>query len=110
MQKNKMILWAIALLALVFLVFAKPIRTGSVIGTIKPHNSATQVWIYSATDTLKSAIQEDAFEIPGAKAGNYTLVIEPSGNYKTLTRTGVKVRMERLRIWGRSRWRIIKNN
>ncbi|NCI50285.1 carboxypeptidase regulatory-like domain-containing protein [Sediminibacterium roseum] len=91
MQKNKMILWAVALLALVFLIFARPIRTGSVIGTIKPHNSATQAWIYSATDTLRSNIQEDVFQIAGAKAGIYTLVIEPSGNYKTLTRTGVKV-------------------
>jgi hypothetical protein len=91
MQKNKMILWAVALLALVLLVFAKNIRTGSVIGTIKPHNSATQAWIYSAKDTLKGTIQEDAFEITGVKAGNYTLVIEPSGSYKTLTRTGIKV-------------------
>ncbi len=91
MQKNKMILWAVALLALVFLVFAKPIRTGSVIGTIKPHNSATQAWIYSEKDTLRSNIQEDAFEIAGVKAGNYTLVIEPSGSYKTSSRTGVKV-------------------
>lgn len=91
MQKTKMILWAVALLALVFLVFARPLGTGSVTGTIKPHNSATQVWIYSASDTLRSNIQEDVFEIRGAKAGNYILVIEPSGSYKTLTRTGVKV-------------------
>jgi hypothetical protein len=91
MQKNKMILWAVALLALVLLIFARNIRAGSVIGTIKPHNSATQAWIYSDKDTLKAAIQEDAFEIPGVKAGTYTLVIEPSGSYKTLTRAGVKV-------------------
>lgn len=91
MRSNKMILWAVALLALVFLVFARPVRIGSVIGTVKPNKSATQVWIYSATDTFRSTIQQDVFEITGAKAGNYTLVIEPSGTYKPLTRTGVKV-------------------
>lgn len=91
MQPNKVILWALALLALVLLVFARPVRTGSVIGTIKPSKSATQVWIYSDKDTLRSAVQEDAFQVSGAKAGVYTLVIEPSGNYRTMTRTGIKV-------------------
>lgn len=90
-RPNKIILWAIALLALAMLVFAKPFNTGSVIGTIKPSKSATQVWIFSDKDTFRTAVQEDAFQIAGAKAGTYTLVIEPSGNYKTLSRTGIKV-------------------
>ena len=90
-NNNKIVLWAVALLAIILLIFARPVRSGSVIGTINPHGSAIQVWLYSGTDTLRSNIQDDVFEMPGVKAGVYTLVVEPSPTYKTVSRAGLKV-------------------
>jgi hypothetical protein len=91
MTSNKMILWAVALLALILLVFARPVRSGSVTGSVNPRGSALQVWLYNVTDTLRSNIQDDIIEIGGVKAGTYTLVVEPAANYKTNTRSGIKV-------------------
>jgi hypothetical protein len=91
MKNNKIVLWAVALLALVFLVFAKPFTSGSVRGTIVPHGSAIQVWLYSGTDTMRSTIQDDVFEITNVKAGTYSLIVDPMPTFKTSVRTGIKV-------------------
>ena len=90
-NNNKIILWAVALLAIILLIFAKPTFSGSVIGTINPHGSAVQVWLYSGTDTLRSNIEDDVFEIPAVKAGVYTLVVEPNPTYKTVSLAGLNV-------------------
>lgn len=91
MKNNKIVLWAVALLALILLVFAKPFTAGSVRGTIVPHASAAQVWLFSGTDTLRSSIQDDVFEIVNVKAGTYSLIVDPMPTYKTTVRTGIKV-------------------
>ncbi len=92
MKNSKLVFWTLALLALVLLVFARRIPAGSLIGSVSPHGSATQVWLYSGSDTLRSDIQNDAFEIPVAKAGTYTLIVDPSPTYKIATRSGIVIR------------------
>lgn len=92
MKKSKLVFWALALLASITLIFAKTIQAGSLIGSVSPHGSATQVWLYSGTDTLRSAVQNDAFEIPTAKAGTYTLIVEPGPTYKSTMKTGIVIR------------------
>ncbi|MEO8172948.1 MAG: hypothetical protein ABI581_07690 [Sediminibacterium sp.] len=91
MKNNKIVLWAIAILAFVLLIFARPAKTGSVFGSIMPHGSASQVWLYSGTDTLRSPVQDDVFNIINVKAGAYSLVIDPMPTYKSNVRTGIKV-------------------
>lgn len=91
MKNNKIVLWAVALLALIFLVFAKPFTAGSVRGTIMPHGSATQIWIFSGTDTLRTPVQDDVFEIINVKAGTYSLIVDAMPTYKTAVRSGIKV-------------------
>jgi hypothetical protein len=91
MKKNNLVLWALALLALVMLVFAKSFKAGTVVGTVNPKNSATQVWIFSTTDTVKSGVQDGAFELSGIRAGTYNLVVDPAPPYKPASRVGIKV-------------------
>lgn len=86
-----MVLWALAVLAIMLLVFAKPFKTGTVVGRVSPKNSATQVWIFSLTDTVKSGLQNGVFEISGIRAGTYSLVIDPVAPYKTASRLGLTV-------------------
>jgi TM2 domain-containing membrane protein YozV len=53
MKNNKIVLWAVALACFDIFGICKTIYSGSVRGTIMPHGSAIQVWIYSGTDTLR---------------------------------------------------------
>jgi hypothetical protein len=92
MKNYKLIFWAVALLALALLVFARTIPAGSVTGTITPRGSATQVWLFSGSDTIRAGVQNDIFDIANAKAGSYTLVVDPSPTYKPNSKTGVVVR------------------
>jgi hypothetical protein len=92
MKNYKVIFWVVALLALTLLVFARNIPAGSVTGSVTPRGSAVQVWLFSGSDTLRNAVQNDIFEIANAKAGNYTLVVDPSPTYKPTVKTGVVVR------------------
>jgi len=92
MKNYKLVFWAIALLALALLVFARTIPAGSVIGSVIPRGSATQVWLFSGSDTIRTSVQSDIFEIPNAKAGSYTLVVDPSPTYKQSIKTSVLVR------------------
>ncbi|MES2329616.1 MAG: hypothetical protein V4539_08440 [Bacteroidota bacterium] len=91
MKNNKIVLWAVALLALVFLIFAQPFKGGSVRGSIMPHGSAAQVWIFSGTDTLRTNVQDDVFELTNVKEGTYSLIVDPMPTYKTVVRSGIKV-------------------
>lgn len=91
MKKHKLVLWALAILAILVLVFAMPLRSGSVTGIVNPPGSALRVWIVSATDTFKSSIQNSSFEIMGAKAGIYTLVVDGIAPYHSMSRAGVTV-------------------
>jgi hypothetical protein len=92
MKNSKLVFWALALLALVLLVFARTIPAGSLVGSVSPHGSATQVWLFSGSDTLRGAVQNDAFEIANAKAGTYNLIVEPSPTYKPTLRSGIVIR------------------
>src|SRR6478609_3654456 len=92
MKNYKLIFWAIALLALALLVFARTIPAGSVVGSVIPRGSATQVWLFSGSDTIRAGVQDETFEIANAKAGSYTLVVDPSPTYKPNVKTGVLVR------------------
>ncbi|MEO6314415.1 MAG: carboxypeptidase regulatory-like domain-containing protein [Chitinophagaceae bacterium] len=67
------------------------IDTGSIKGTITPSDGATKAWALSPTDTLQAAIQAGSFEITGAKAGNYRLIIEAKPPYKNTAKDNIAV-------------------
>lgn len=67
------------------------IQTGSIKGTVSPADGATRAWALSGTDTLKASIDKGAFEITGAKAGSYRLIIEAKPPYKNAAKDGVTV-------------------
>ncbi|WEK33968.1 MAG: carboxypeptidase-like regulatory domain-containing protein [Candidatus Pseudobacter hemicellulosilyticus] len=90
MKSIKMSLVA-ATIATVGLFAFKGVQTGSIKGTISPADGATRVWALSGTDTLKASVAEGAFEITGAKAGTYRLIVEAKPPYKNAAKDGVTV-------------------
>jgi hypothetical protein len=69
----------------------KNIDTGSIKGTVTPADGATKAWALSSSDTLKADIQSGSFEIIGAKAGTYRLIIEAKPPYKNTAKDNVTV-------------------
>ena len=69
----------------------KTIDTGSIKGTITPADGATKAWALSTTDTLKADIQGGSFEITGAKAGTYRLIIEAKPPYRNTAKDNIAV-------------------
>jgi hypothetical protein len=67
------------------------IQTGSVKGTVSPADGAVRAWALSGTDTLKATIDKGMFEITGAKAGTYRVIIEAKPPYKNAAKDGVTV-------------------
>ena len=65
--------------------------TGSVKGTVNPPDGAVRAWALSATDTFKTTISGGTFEIKGAKAGTYRIIIEAAKPYKNTAREDVVV-------------------
>lgn len=54
----------------------KGMESGSVKGTVTPADKAVRAWAISEIDTLRADVREGAFEIKGAKAGTYNVIIE----------------------------------
>ncbi len=79
-----------AVLAISLLAFRAQ-DTGSIKGTVTPPEAGLKAWAVSATDTLQSAIQDGAFEIRGAAAGTYRLIIEANPPYKNVAKEDVVV-------------------
>jgi hypothetical protein len=69
----------------------KSIDTGSIKGTITPADGATKAWALSTADTLKADIQAGSFEIVGARAGTYRLIIEAKPPYKNTAKDNIVV-------------------
>lgn len=90
MNKVKAGLFVLAVAAFGAFAF-KGIDGGSITGKVVPPEGATEAWAINGTDTLKSKISEGSFSFKGAKAGNYTLVINAKEPYKDATITDVKV-------------------
>ncbi|HTL09074.1 MAG TPA: hypothetical protein VL307_12470 [Chitinophagaceae bacterium] len=69
----------------------KNVDTGSIKGTVVPADGATKAWALSATDTLRGDIQAGSFEITGAKAGTYRLIIEAKPPFRNTAKDNVVV-------------------
>ncbi|QEC43688.1 carboxypeptidase-like regulatory domain-containing protein [Pseudobacter ginsenosidimutans] len=69
----------------------KGIQTGSIKGTVSPADGAERVWALSGTDTLKATVESGAFNITGAKAGTYRVIVEAKPPYKNAAKDGVTV-------------------
>lgn len=90
MKNSKLTVLALGMSVMGFFAFSK-IETGSIKGTVVPADGATTAWAISTTDTLKDALENGVFEITGAKAGTYTIVIEAKAPNKNAQKEGVAV-------------------
>lgn len=90
MLNTKLILLALGFSVAGFFSFMN-IENGSIKGTVTPADGASTAWAVSASDTLKDAIENGAFEITGAKAGIYTIIIEAKAPDKSASKEGVTV-------------------
>jgi len=91
-MKTKKIAVLAASLAMVFALFAfNAFKNGSIKGTVSPSASATSVYIVSGMDTMRTNIQNGAFEIGEVKPGTYKLVVEAIAPYKNFQKEGVVV-------------------
>ena len=81
-----------ASLAMVFALFAfTAFKNGSIKGKVSPSASATSAYVVSGMDTMRTNIQNGAFEIGQVKPGTYKLVIEATAPYKNFEKQGVVV-------------------
>jgi hypothetical protein len=91
MKSNKITVLA-ASLATTFALFAfTTFKNGSIKGTVKPSAAATSAYVVSGMDTMRTNIQNGAFEIGQVKPGTYKLVIEATAPYKNFEKEGVVV-------------------
>ena len=90
MKNTKLTLLALAIAVTGFFSFMN-IEGGSIKGTVTPADAASTAWAVSATDTLKDAIENGIFEITGAKAGTYTIIIEAKTLNNHATKSGIVV-------------------
>ncbi|ULQ51636.1 carboxypeptidase regulatory-like domain-containing protein [Flavihumibacter fluvii] len=90
MKQMKLSLMALGIATAGFFAFTS-IDTGSIKGKVSPAEGAVQAWAMSATDTLKAPIDNGMYEIPGAKAGIYKLVIEAKPPFKNAAKEGISV-------------------
>ena len=78
--------------AIIFALFAfTAFKNGSIKGTVSPSASATSVYIVTGMDTMRTNIQNGAFDIDQVKPGTYKLVIEATAPYKNFEKEGVVV-------------------
>jgi len=91
MKTNK-ITGLFATLAMAFALFAfTTFKNGSIKGTVVPSAAATSAYVVSGMDTMRTNIQNGAFEIGQVKPGTYKLVIEAIAPYKNFEKEGVVV-------------------
>jgi hypothetical protein len=91
MKTNKIAVLVVSL-AIAFVLFAfTAFKNGSIKGTVSPSASATSVYIVSGMDTMRTNIQNGAFEIGEVKPSTYKLVIEAIAPYKNFQKEGVVV-------------------
>jgi hypothetical protein len=90
MKNTKLTFLALGIAVTGFFSFMN-IEGGSIKGTVTPADGASTAWAVSATDTLKDAIENGVFEINGAKAGTYTVIIEAKAPNKNTSKEGVVV-------------------
>lgn len=70
--------------------FKSPV-TGTIRGTVSPPDGATRAWAISGRDTMRTNLSGGLFELSGAKAGVYRVIIEAEPPYKNGTRDNVVV-------------------
>ncbi|MGZ5134383.1 MAG: carboxypeptidase regulatory-like domain-containing protein [Flavitalea sp.] len=90
MKNTKLTLLALGIAVTGFFSFMN-VEGGSIKGTVTPADAASTAWAVSPTDTLKDAIENGTFEITGAKAGTYTIIIEAKSPNNNTTKEGVVV-------------------
>ena len=90
MKNTKLTLLALVVAVTGFFSFMT-IEGGSIKGTVTPAGDGATAWAVSATDTLKDAIENGAFEITGVKAGTYTVIIEAKAPSKNTSKEGIVV-------------------
>jgi hypothetical protein len=91
-MKTKKIAVLVASLIMVFVLFAfTTFKNGSIKGIVSPSASATSAYVVSGMDTMRTNIQNGAFQIGEVKPGTYKLVIEAIAPYKNFEKTGVVV-------------------
>jgi hypothetical protein len=91
MNTKKITVFA-ASLAMAFALFAfTTFKNGSIKGRVSPSAAATSAYVVSGMDTMRTNIQNGAFEIGQVKPGTYKLVIETIAPYKNFEKEGVVV-------------------
>ena len=91
MKTNKITVLASSL-AMAFSLFAfTTLKNGSIKGTVTPSAAATSAYVVSGMDTMRTNIQNGAFEIGEVKPGTYKLVVEAIAPYKNFEKQGVVV-------------------
>jgi len=91
-MKTKKIIVLVASLVMAFVVFAfTNFKNGSIKGSVSPSASATSAFVVSGMDTMRTNIQNGAFQIGEVKPGTYKLVIEAIAPYKNFEKEGVVV-------------------
>jgi hypothetical protein len=91
MKTNRITMVAVSLV-MAFALFAfTAFKNGSIRGKVSPSAAATSAYVVSGMDTMRTNIQNGAFEINQIKPGTYKLVIEAIAPYKNFEKEGVVV-------------------
>ncbi|KAI9450908.1 hypothetical protein F5148DRAFT_1152619 [Russula earlei] len=61
--------------------FKAPVA-GTIRGTVSPPDAAVRAWAISATDTMRTNLSGGLFELSGAKASVYRVIVEAEPPYK----------------------------
>jgi hypothetical protein len=90
MNQVKVSIFALAVAAVAAFSF-RSMEGGSITGKVKPLDGASVALAIQGEDTLKTDMIDGTFNVQGAKAGTYTVVIDAKQPFMDVTIKDVKV-------------------
>jgi hypothetical protein len=92
-MKNRLITCCLLFIAGMLLLVGFTHRFNTLVtGSVNPMDAGLRAWVFSATDTLTSSIENNGrFQISNVKAGQYRLLIEGKPPYRNVVREGIVV-------------------
>lgn len=90
MKKVSVSIFALVIAAITIFSF-RSMEGGSITGKVSPLDGASLAWAIYGADTLKADVLDGTFNVQGAKAGIYTVIIGAKTPFKNVTISDVRV-------------------
>ncbi|QHS62054.1 carboxypeptidase regulatory-like domain-containing protein [Chitinophaga agri] len=92
MKKVSVSILALVMTVITITIFSfRSMDGGAITGKVLPLDGASLAWAISGADTLKADVLDGTFNVQGAKAGIYTVIVNAKTPFKSVTLSDVRV-------------------